>query len=357
MQAALYTGTEQREMLERVCQQCQQLAYRGVGGARMLAIWSWALCWRGYAAKGEEAARFYAEAEKIAARALRIDPDSGRAAVSLARAVTYRALEQRGEVRRKLLERVCEDCARFDKAHPRDADLLHEWGTALIWLASIANRAQAERLFEEAAEKLSLGLTVRPADESLSVRLAAVLGYRARLLGGETARQMMQQAGELLEGVLKRSPEDWEALTRWVGFLSYRARFMPGEETARMAADGVRRIEAAAQAGANPDAILSGWGSALWTLARCVGGEESARLLGEAKAKFLVSEARVPLSTAYLLACLCGETGDAEECRRWLLASGEPGRNVGPDLLEAEEDFAAVRDTEWFRQILAGQAG
>jgi tetratricopeptide (TPR) repeat protein len=138
--AALHTGDEQREMLERVCQQCQQLAQRGKGGARMLEVWSGALCWLGSAAKGDEAARFYAEAEKIAARALRIDPDSERAAVGLARTLTCRALEQRGEVRRRLLDQVCERCARFEKAHPRDADQLLEWGTALLLLASIANR-------------------------------------------------------------------------------------------------------------------------------------------------------------------------------------------------------------------------
>jgi hypothetical protein len=355
--AALGTADERREMLQRVCQQCQQLASRGAGGARMLTIWGSALCWLATISKGEEAERFYVEAEKKAARALRIAPNTGRAAVEMVRAMTFRALLQSGEMRRSLLAKACEECARLDKAHPRDADLLRLWGTALTWRASIANRPEADRLFAEAEEKLSLGLSVRPGDESLSTGLAAVLGYRARLAGGEAVQQTLQRAGELLEAVLDANPANYEALNRWAGFLSCRARFMPGEETARMVSDGVRRFEAAAQNGADPDAILRGWGTALWALSRCVDGEESARLTREAKAKFLESETRVPRSAAFHLACLCGQTGDLEECRHWLEASGEPGRDIGPDLLEAEEEFAAVRECEWFRQVLAGQAG
>ena len=86
-------------------------------------------------------------------------------------------------------------------------------------------------------------------------------------------------------------------------------------------------------------------------------GQESARLLREAKAKLLESEARVPRSAAYSLACFCAQTGETEECQRWLRVSGEPGRDFSPDLLRAEEDFAPVRECEWFREILAGQAG
>ena len=355
--AALYRGDERREMLQRACRQCEQLAGKGAGGTRMLLIWSCALCWLGTTSQGAEAERFFAEAEKRAARALRIAPETEGALVEKLRALTYRALLQRGETRRNLLTQVCQECARFDKAHPRDADLVLRWGTALAWLASMANRPEADRLFEEAAGKFEAGLSLKPADESLSTSLASALAYPARLDGGETARQAVLRAGELLEAVLRNNPASCEALTRWAGFLSYRARVIPGEETARMAADGVRRFEAAAQDAPAPDAILRGWATALWTLARCVDGQESARLLREAKAKLLESEARVPRSAAYSLACFCAQTGETEECQRWLRVSGEPGRDFSPDLLRAEEDFAPVRECEWFREILAGQAG
>jgi tetratricopeptide (TPR) repeat protein len=355
--AALYGGDEQRQMLQRACRQCQQLSYRGKGGARMLAIWGSALCWLGATSKGEEAERYYAEAEKIAARALRIDPDSAHAAAVMVRAMSHFAQLQRGEKRGALLARVCEECARFDKAHPGDADLLESWGTALTWRAGSGDYAEADRLFAEAAEKLSLGLSVRPGDRSLSACLAAALGHRARLLGGEGARPLIQRAGELLEAVLNDSPGNYQALTLWAGLLHCRARLMPGEETARMASDAVRRFEAAAKNGANPDAILGGWGTALWALAKCVDGEESARLLREAKVKFLESETRVPCSAAYGLARICAQTGDPEECRRWLRASGEPGGLRSRGWVETEEEFAPVRECEWFQQLLAGQAG
>jgi tetratricopeptide (TPR) repeat protein len=354
--AALYSGDEQREMLQRVCQQCQQLACRGIGGARMLAIWAGALRWLGSAAKGEEAERFYAEAEKIAARAWRIAPDSARAACGLAGSLTYHALQQRGEERRETLARLCEQCTRFDKVHPRDANVMLSWGTALIWRASAAINAEADGLFAEAAETLTLGLSVRPADDSLRTSLAVALGYRARLLGGEAARPLVLRAGELLEGVLTSNPANYQALAQWASLSHVRARLMPGEETTRVAAEVVRRFKIAARNGADPDAILRGWGTAVWALAKCVDGEESALLLAEAKAKLLESETRVPDSATYPLAVICAQTGDLEECRRWLRASGEPGGNISRDWLETEEDLAPVRDTEWFRQLLAGQA-
>ena len=171
------------------------------------------------------------------------------------------------------------------------------------------------------------------------------------------ARPLIQRAGELLEAVLNDSPGNYQALTLWAGLLHCRVRLMKGEETAHMVSDTVRRFEAAAQNGANPDAILRGWGTALWALAKCVDGEESARLMREAKAKLLESESRVPKSAPYPLALISAQTGDLEECQRWLRASGEPGGHLSRGWVETEEDFAPVRDTEWFRRLLAGQAG
>ncbi|HMD70593.1 MAG TPA: hypothetical protein VKF41_04585, partial [Bryobacteraceae bacterium] len=313
--------------------------------------------WLGTTAKGAEAERYYAEAEKKTARALRIAPDTERAAAGKIRSLTYRALIERGGTRRNLLAQACEECVHFDEAHPRNADLLRLWGTVLIWRAVAADSAEADGLLAEAAEKSSVGLSLRPADECLGTNLATALCYRAKVLGGEPARQLLPQAGELLEGVLNNNAENHEALTQWAVMSHLRARIMPGEDTTRMAADGVRRFEAAAGNGASPDAILRGWGIALWTLARCVDGEESARLLKEAKAKLLEAETRMPAVAAFHLACFCAQTGEMEECQRWLRASGEPGVALSRDWVEAEEEFAGVRNTEWFRQILAGQAG
>jgi hypothetical protein len=355
--AALHGGDEQREMLQRVCQWCQQLASRGAGGARMLTIWGSALCWLGTISKGEEAERYYAEAEKKTARALRIAPDTERAVAGKIRSLTYRALLERGEARRNLLAQACEECVRFDEAHPRNADLLRLWGTVLIWRAVAADSAEAARLLADAAGKSSVGLSLRPADECLSTNFATALCYRAKVFGGEPARQWLPQAGELLEAVLNHNPANYEALTQWASVAHLRAKIMPGDETTGMASDLVRRFEAAAQNGANPDAILRGWGMALWTLARCVAGEESARLLKEAKAKLLEAETRMPTVAAFHLACFCAQTGELEECRRWLRVSGEPGVALSRDWVETEEEFAGVRDTEWFREMLAGQAG
>jgi hypothetical protein len=102
---------------------------------------------------------------------------------------------------------------------------------------------------------------------------------------------------------------------------------------------------------------LAGEGFRFYRKRREAHAGQIARLMREAKAKFLDSETRIPRSAAYHLARLCSRTGDVEGCRRWLEASGEPGGDISRDWLETEEDLAAVLECEWFRQLLAGQAG
>ena len=77
------------------------------------------------------------------------------------------------------------------------------------------------------------------------------------------------------------------------------------------------------------------------------------RFLSQAKEKLIQSEERQPMLAAYNLACLCAEMGAAEECRAWLEKSQEPGINVAADDLARTEEFASVRDSDWFREILA----
>jgi len=353
--AVLYSGDQRREIVERARQQCQQLASAGSGGAYVLVLWCSALCGLGSMAKGAEPEAFFAEAEKKARRALEIAADTPYAAAAVVRAMTCRALLARGEARGRLLLDVCEEATRFDQAGPRDAELLRLWGVALDWRAAAANRADAVRLFAEAEEKYSLALSAKPADESISTYLGASLSYHSKLLGSEAGRPLVLRSGELLDTVLKASPGNCEALSRWADLLCWRVRFMDRDDATRMALDGVRRFEAAAEGGANPDSILRGWGIVLWTLAKLEEGEESARRLLEAKAKFLESETRVPRSAAYDLAYVCSHMGGTEECRHWLETSGEPGLAVSRNWLEADPEFAAVRECEWFQRILAGQ--
>jgi len=88
------------------------------------------------------------------------------------------------------------------------------------------------------------------------------------------------------------------------------------------------------------------------TQAKLTTGEESMGFLRQAKEKLIQCEERQPMLAAYHLACLCGEMGAIEECRSWLDVSQEPGITIAADDLARAEEFAAVRDCDWFREIL-----
>src|SRR5262249_11580279 len=131
--------------------------------------------------------------------------------------------------------------------------------------------------------------------------------------------------------------------------LRCRAAMMHPEETTRLVADTIQRL-GASPASPGSAARLRAWGDLFWTQAKLTTGEESMRFLHQAKEKLIQCEERQPMLAAFHLARLCSEMGATEECRSWLEKSQEPGITIAADDLARMEEFASVRDTDWFRE-------
>ena len=262
--AYLETGAAQVETLNEVCAQCANLASLGAGGTRMLEVWGSALCWLGARSPGIEGEPYFEQAEAKLSLLLSIDPGHERAAMGRARAIAGRAFLRSGEERRKLLEDVRQEWNRQADSNPRNAELLGMWGATLAWLAIGAKGAEADRLFAEAAEKYTLGMALRPDDESFVTGLAAATFYRVRFHSEEEARQIVTDSCARIENWMRDHPQSYAPLGWWSTLLAARATLLPDEATNRLLAEANERMEAAKRAGIDPEALQRDRGTLLW---------------------------------------------------------------------------------------------
>ncbi|HEY1219920.1 MAG: hypothetical protein ABSE42_03420 [Bryobacteraceae bacterium] len=285
--SALYSGEEKREMLQRVCEQCEELAGRGTGGARMLTIWGSALCWLGTMATGAEAERFYAEAEKKTSRALRIDPDTANAADLRARAMEGRALLESGETRRNLLTQVCEECEQLAGANPQDAKVIESWARALAWLATIESGDEADRRFAAAEEKCRLGLGLAPGEPQFAYGLVRAMVDRADLHAGEDGRALLTRACDECERMAARNPEDADLLGVWACALCWLGRRAPdGSEADHLYAGAEEKCTLALTISPVDEQLLNHMGRALFLRAHLRKGDDGDSFLARATSLF-----------------------------------------------------------------------
>jgi tetratricopeptide (TPR) repeat protein len=349
--ASQLVGEPQRQVLTEICDVCREVAAKGAGGAASLDVWASALLWLA-AASQTEAKSYCREAEEKFDRALRVDPNDRTATIGRVKAQLEAARVTSGSSRLEQFARVCEECQKLDANGFHTAEVATLWGTALLWRAWPASGADLERLLWEAEERYRSAIASWPSDTNLKVGFALALTYRARHFYRDQACSHIAQASDLFQAVL-RDRADPETLTQWASILLYRVKCMPGEETDRMITNALEKLEAAAGEGGDRNRLLLGWASLLWAQASSVSGEDATRLRQKAKEMLLESEAATPHSADYHLAVLCSSMGATEECRSWLERSGEPGIIVSRDDMERLEEFAPVRNCDWFRAALA----
>jgi tetratricopeptide (TPR) repeat protein len=341
---------EQRQSLAQVIDICRDLPPSGSEGAGALWTWGMALLWLAESIPSE-AASLYREAEEKFAAGSRIEPGNERLAISRLDILCARARLEYGPQRGKIFADGCAECERLHASGMRSAELIRCWTSALMWGAGTSSGADVSRMYYEAEERCRSGLALWPSNTKLKLHLAVALTSRISYSEFDAAVQRLTEATKLFQEVLYDLADD-EVLGQWSDLLFYRARMMHPEETSRLIEDTIQRLEAS-PASPGSAARLLAWGNLFWTQAKLVTGEESMRFLRQAKEKLIQSEERQPMLAAYRLACLCSEMGDVEECRAWLEKSQEPGITVAADDLARTEEFAAVRDTDWFREILA----
>jgi tetratricopeptide (TPR) repeat protein len=342
-------GEEQRQSLAQVFDICRELPPSGPEAAGASLMWGMALLWLAESIPAE-AASLYREAEAKFAAGSEIEPGNERLAIARLDTQCARARLEYEPQRARLFAEPCAECQRLYARGMRSADLIRCWTSTLMWGAGTRSGADVSRKYYEAEELCRSGLTLWPSNTKLQLHLAIALVSRIRFSEYDSALKALTEATRLFQAILHDFADD-DVLSHWSTLLYFRARLMPGEITSRLIADTIQRLEVSA---ANPGSAtrLLAWGNLFWAQAKIAVGEESARFMRQAKEKLIASEERQPMLAAYHLACLCGEMGAIEECRSWLEVSQEPGITIAADDLARAEEFAAVRDCDWFRELL-----
>jgi hypothetical protein len=140
-------------------------------------------------------------------------------------------------------------------------------------------------------------------------------------------------------------------LTAWGLALTEQARRKTGGDAERLFALARTKYEAALAIEPNIQEALYVWGGALLTQSGLQAGEERERTLKKAE-EVLLRAAQIKPDEVYNLACLASLQGKPEECRELLFRCLKGGTLPEAAHLEIDADLAAVRDMEWFRDLL-----
>ena|ERR1041385_5860368 len=343
------------ELLARCCAECNKIVAGSPNHAFAWHIWGSALWNLGQTAKVEKdvakADRLFAAAEDKFVSALAVRPDDNKLTVDLLRVRWNRAELHPGAVGIEHLERICDECERLLIVKPDATVLLNLWGGALSAMGHRVTGEEADRLYAAAEEKYKEALRIAPDQVDSMSALGILVWRRAKLRRGAEANELLMQAGEWMDTALRLKPSDARALSGRAWILFARTRLMPCADTARLL-DAAASQFAAVEANGDDALLRQARGVLLWARARCAEGEQATQLLHDAKSRLEEADHQEPGSAAYNLACVCAQLGDGAACREWLERSREPGILVSREQMAAEEELAAVRGSDWFRELL-----
>ncbi|MCY2995840.1 MAG: SIR2 family protein [Planctomycetota bacterium] len=157
-----------------------------------------------------------------------------------------------------------------------------------------------------------------------------------------------------------RSDEMSPSLTQAVGWaltmqgnsLFTQAKTKSGADADALFAQAGEKYAAALTIKPDFHEALNNWAVALIELSRTRGLSVSGDLLEQAWQKCMSAEHIAPGRGAYNLACICALRSDKPSCQHWLEMSRSQGSLPTPSHLLADADLEAVRNTDWFQNLL-----
>src|ERR1022692_3101705 len=317
----------------------------------VLNNWGNALYAQATTKAGEEADRLLAEAGGKYAEALGLKPDLHVALANWGAALCAQAKTKVGEEADRLLAEAGGKCAEALRLKPDLHEALNTWGNALSDQAKTKAGEEADRLFAEAGNKYAEALRLKPDYHEALMNWGNALFDQAKTKAGEEADRLFAEAGNKYAEALRLKPDYHEALMNWGNALFDQAKTKAGEEADRLLALAEAQFKAALPISPDNFEVLHNWGSALLEQAKRKSGEEADRLLAQA-GTVLLRAAQIKPDELYNVACLASLQNKPEECRELLFRCLRAGTLPDATHLPADADLAAVRDLEWFQDLL-----
>src|ERR1017187_1380544 len=316
-----------------------------------LCNWGAALSGLARAKTGAEADRLFAEAGSKYAEAFRLKPDYHEALNNWGVALDDQATTKAGEEADRLFAEAGSKCAEALRLKPDYHAALNNWGNALSDQAKTKAGEEADRLFAEAGNKYAEALRLKPDYHEALMNWGNALFDQAKTKAGEEADRLFAEAGDKYAEALRLKPDYHAALNNWGRALLEQAKRKTGEQADRLLALAEAKFKAALAISPDNIEALNNWASALLEQARRKTGAEADRLLAQAEA-VLLRAAQIKQDELYNLACLASFQNKPEECRELLLRCLTAGTLPDVAHLATDADLAAVRDLEWFQDLL-----
>src|ERR1039457_7221654 len=317
----------------------------------VLSNWGAALAEQAKTKDGEKADRLFAEAGSKYAEALRLKPDYHAALCNWGAALSGLARAKTGAEADRLFAEAGSKYAEAFRLKPDDHEALYKWGNSLSDQATTKAGEEADRLFAEAGSKCAEALRLKPDYHAALNNWGNALSDQAKTKAGEEADRLFAEAGNKYAEALRLKPDYHEALMNWGRALLEQAKRKTGEQADRLLALAEAKFKAALAISPDNIEALNNWASALLEQARRKTGAEADRLLAQAEA-VLLRAAQIKPDELYNLACLASFQNKPEECRELLLRCLTAGTLPDVAHLATDADLAAVRDLEWFQDLL-----
>jgi cytochrome c-type biogenesis protein CcmH/NrfG len=327
-------------------------------GARLAALnnWAIALSKQAMTKAGEEAGRFFEDANRKYAEALRLKPDFHEALSNWGIALSAQAKTKAGEEADRLFE---EAAGRFGEALRLKSDsheALSNWGNALVEQAKTKAGEEADRLFEEAGRKYAETLRLKPDYHDALNNWGSALLEQAKTKVGEEADRLFEEAGRKYAEALRLKPDSHVAIGNWGNALSAQATTKAGMEADRLFEEAGRRYADALRSKPDFHVSLSNWSNALIRQASIKLAADADHLLQQAREKAIKAEGVRAGSGAYNLARIDAIEGNMKEAVRWLQVAESTGTQLSRARIAAERDFDRVRDQPEFVSLMESLA-
>ena len=261
---------------------------------------------------------------------------------------------------------------RFEKSSQDFTQSSRQRIVRAIELLEQGNDAESRRLakLSEAEQKLISGdfaavFEILPSPDGPEARKLIARAHVSwgLALAGQAKRKTGEEAGRLLtlaaakyEAALAIAPDDPLLLTNWGAALAEQAKRKTGEEADRLSALAGSKFEAGLAIAPDDPLALSNWGASLMWRSRSLAGEERKLVLQKAEA-VLLRAAKTKPGDVYNLACAASLRGKPEECRELLFRCLKAGTLPDVAFISSDLDLAAVRDLEWFQDLLREARG
>lgn len=220
---------------------------------------------------------------------------------------------------------------------------------------SLGNRAYQKGNYANAHDEYSAALAFQQDSVDILNSLGdTLLAMAAQAEKNDDAERLLREAITWLQKAVNIEPTDVDARYNFATAMGELAKRLPADEereaTFRIA---VANFELAhSLSPENPD-ILTNWGVTLVDRSRSVSSPEARKaLLDAAEEKFIAVNELEPGSSAYNLAGVAALRGDFPLCKERLEISRLNGTAPKATSVLRDEDFATVRDTDWFKDFV-----